>query len=306
MPDIISVSRRTDIPMYFANWFALRRSEGRAEFRNAFGGKGTVSLRNEDVLGYLFWTKYALPFADQLQSLWDDGVPYVFQYTITGYGRDLEPYVPNTKRAIDNFVVVSHQLPSPECIQWRYDPIILCETYSHTFHLKNFRRIAKALQGATHVVNTSFVEPYVKTIRRLADPSVLYRRIDPNRHKAVSVRYPDLLQVGHEGHVLLDELKSIAREYGMELRACSNPEWDLPLSQCCGMELFEPYGSRLVERLTDLPEAPSRISCRCLKSVDIGMDNTCLAGCPYCYVVISHQTAVNNFRRHSPTSTMLR
>jgi hypothetical protein len=92
----------------------------------------------------------------------------------------------------------------------------------------------------------------------------------------------------------------------MELRSCSNPELALPVSQCCSAELFAPYGESLKRELGNLRPRPSRESCRCLETVDIGMDNTCLAGCKYCYVLASHQTAVNNFRHHDPRGVSLR
>jgi hypothetical protein len=59
MKHIISASRRTDIPRYFGPWFTECRRAGVAEYRNVFGGGGRVSLRAEDVLAYLFWTKSA-------------------------------------------------------------------------------------------------------------------------------------------------------------------------------------------------------------------------------------------------------
>ncbi len=306
MAKIISASRRTDIPRYFARFFAERRKAGYVEFRNAFGGKGSVSLRDEDVFGYLFWTRLARPFDDNLCALHDDGIPHVFQYTITGYGRDLEPCTPGMVTAIEDFRSVSARLPDPACIQWRYDPIILSETYGVGWHVKNFGRLAGELAGATRVVNTSLIEPYQKAIRRVADATVHYREIDPSRHKAAAKKHPDLLQAGESAHRLLEELGGIASEHGMELRACSNPELALPVSQCCSTELFSPYGEPLKRELGSLSPRPSRESCRCLETVDIGMDNTCLAGCKYCYVLVSHQTAVNNFRHHDPRGVSLR
>ena len=92
----------------------------------------------------------------------------------------------------------------------------------------------------------------------------------------------------------------------MELRACSNPELGLPASQCCSAEMFAPYGEQLKPELADLRPRPSREGCRCLEAVDIGMDNTCLAGCKYCYVLVSHESAVENFRRHDPKDLSLR
>jgi hypothetical protein len=306
MAKIISASRRTDIPRYFARFFNERRRAGCVGFRNAFGGKGSASLREEDVLGYLFWTRFARPFADNLGTLRDQGVPHVFQYTITGYGRDLEPHTPSAARAVEDFLAVSSRLPDPACIQWRYDPLIVSDTYDVGWHLENFASLAGELAQATRVVNTSLIEPYQKTIRRVADATVHYRKIDPSRHKSVAKRYPALPQASESTHQLLRDLGNIASEHGMELRACSNPELGLPTSQCCSAEMFAPYGAQVERELADLRPRPSREGCRCLEAVDIGMDNTCLAGCKYCYVLVSHESAVNNFRRHDPRGVSVR
>ena len=214
--------------------------------------------------------------------------------------------MPPWHRAVDEFAAVSGALPSPACIQWRYDPIVLSDRYGVDHHLRNVRSIAAALKGATQVLNTSFVEPYLKAIRRVNDPTACYRTVDPKRHRTAATRYADLGQVGPEGATLLEGLSAIAAEHGMALRVCSNPEWQMPQAQCCSAELFEPYGARITEAVARLPRGPSRDGCRCLKSIDIGMDNTCLGGCRYCYVVQSQKTALNNFKRHDPTAPMLR
>ncbi len=306
MKPIISASRRTDIPRFYPTWFGERRRAGHAAFRNAFGGPGSVSLRPEDVLGYLFWTRDARPFRKQLRMLREEGTPYAFHFTINAYGKDLDRHVPPWHRAVDEFAAVSGALPSPACIQWRYDPIVLSDRYGVDHHLRNVRSIAAALKGATQVLNTSFVEPYLKAIRRVNDPTACYRTVDPKRHRTAATRYADLGQVGPEGATLLEGLSAIAAEHGMALRVCSNPEWQMPQAQCCSAELFEPYGARITEAVARLPRGPSRDGCRCLKSIDIGMDNTCLGGCRYCYVVQSQKTALNNFKRHHPTAPMLR
>lgn len=306
MANLISASRRTDIPRFYARWFAERRRAGWAEFRNAFGGGGRVSLSNEDVTGYLFWTRYARPFAKALRDLLDEGIPCAFQYTINGYGREIEPHSPRLERALADFVALSARLPAPPCIQWRYDPILLSDQYRVDDHLRRFRRIATALSGATRVVNTSIVEPYLKTVRRLADPTVRYRDFDPKQHPTVAARYPHLGQIAGDAQPLLEGLAAIAAENGMELRVCSNPEYALPQAQCCSVESFAPYGAAVVERVATLQPGPSRAGCRCLKTVDIGMDNTCIGGCDYCYVVQSQPTALRNYQHHDPAAARLR
>jgi hypothetical protein len=310
-PKLISASRRTDIPRFYARWFGERRRRGFAESRTTFGVAGRVSLRRADVLGFLFWTRDAGPFMKELEALRVEEIPYAFQFTINGYGRELEPRRPKLAEAIKSFLAVSSTLKGPESIQWRYDPIVVSDRYPAAHHVRQFERIARQLAGATRVVNVSFVEPYAKALRRIADPGVQYRAVDPRRHKSVARRHPDL-PVVEEPESLLKELSAVAEEIGIELRVCCNPEYSglllgLPeRSQCIGPELFAPHGVELVARLSSLPEAPSRSACRCLKSQDIGMDETCVGGCKYCYVTTSGRASLENFEKHDPRSPTLR
>jgi hypothetical protein len=310
-PKLISASRRTDIPRFYARWFGERRRQGFAESRTVFGVPGRISLRRADVLGFLFWTRDARPFMKELEALRSEGIPYAFQFTINGYGRELEPRRPGVAEATGSFLAVSSSLRGPESIQWRYDPIVVSDRYPAADHVRRFEGIARELAGATRVVNVSFVEPYAKAIRRIADPGVQYRAVDPERHRSVARRHPDL-PVVKEADSLLRELSGVAEGLGIELRVCCNPEYSGPLlglpnrSQCIGPELFAPYGDEILARVSSLPEAPSRSACRCLQSRDIGMDETCPGGCKYCYVTKSGRTSLENFEKHDPNSPTLR
>jgi hypothetical protein len=310
-PKLISASRRTDIPRFYARWFGERRRQGFAESRTVFGVATRVSLQRGDVLGFLFWTRDARPFAKELEALRVEGIPYALQFTINGYGRELEPRRPELAGAIESFLAVSSSLKGPESIQWRYDPIVVSDRYPVEHHVRQFESIARQLAGATRVVNVSFIEPYAKAIRRIADPGVQYRAVDPGRHRSVAKRYPGLPVVG-QADSLLKELSAVAWGSGIELRVCCNPEYSEPLpgspkrSQCIGPELFAPYGDELLSRVSSLPEAPSRAACRCLKSQDIGMDETCASGCKYCYVTSSGRASLENFEKHDPKSPALR
>lgn len=188
----------------------------------------------------------------------------------------------------------------------RYDPIVLSDQYGAGFLLQRFGEIAAALAGATRVVNTSVVEPYLKTVRRLGDPTVQYRVPDPQRHRTVAARNPNLGQAAGGLALLLKGLAEIAAEQKMELRLCSNPEFQMPASQCCSIECFEPYGAEVTRQVASLRQGPSRTACRCVKTVDIGMDNTCVAGCRYCYAVQSHEAALRNFKKANPSVSRLR
>ncbi len=293
-PRIVSASRRTDIPQFYGDWFASRRRAGYCESRNVFGGEYRISLRNEDVLAYLFWSKNTAPFERQLVSLLEEGMPVAVQFTVTGYGSGIEANIPGTSVTIPAFRRASSLLAGPEAIQWRYDPILLSEAFDPAWHRKNFRRIASRLEGAALVCNVSFIEPYLKVVRRM-DPGTAYRTGAAARLRHAAGRLSGLREAGEEGARLAEDLASIAREHGMELRSCSDRGIPLPPAQCCGAELFRGYG--IAGKLEKIPGSPSRPSCRCLKVSDIGMDNTCPGGCRYCYVTDSTVTAERNHRR---------
>jgi hypothetical protein len=308
---LVSASRRCDVPRYHARWFAERLAAGVAEHRTAFGVEGRTSLALEDVLGFLFWTRDARPLQAQLEQLLAADIPCAFQFTLNGYGREVEPHRPSLAGSIGSFRAVAQVLPHVDAIQWRYDPILLSERYSAEYHRQRFAEIAKQLAGYTRVVNVSVVEPYLKAIRRMPDPTLEYRKADPFRHKTVARNYPEL-PVARGVAELLRDLAGIAHTHGIELRVCCNPEYSselfpaLPRSQCIGAELFASYAGERARVIAELPPAPSRSSCRCLRSVDIGMDNTCLCGCRYCYVTTSLESAIENYRHLDPGSPRLR
>ena len=175
--------------------------------------------------------------------------------------------------------------------------------FTADWHRANFSCIASRLQGATRVCNTSFIEPYIKVVRRMGE-GVTYRSVDTERHKQVVRKHPGLRQAGGSEKRLIEDLSIIAREHGIELRSCSNPESKLPTATCCGIELFDGYG--IGEKVLALGPGPSRAGCQCLKTLDIGMDNTCPGGCGYCYVTNAPGTVAKNVESHSPASVRMR
>ena len=72
MKRIISVSRRTDIPAFYGDWFMRRLEEGFAGVVNPFDGrKYIVSLKPEDVVCFVFWSKNFSPFLENLEAIED-------------------------------------------------------------------------------------------------------------------------------------------------------------------------------------------------------------------------------------------
>ena len=94
---IISASRRTDIPAYYSTWFINRLREGFLCVRNPMNPHqvSRVSLARDVLDCIVFWTKNAAPMLDKLDALQD--YTYYFQFTLTGYGRDIEAHLPDKK-----------------------------------------------------------------------------------------------------------------------------------------------------------------------------------------------------------------
>jgi hypothetical protein len=90
---IISASRRTDIPAFYAEWFMNRIREGYLCVRNPFNAHQVrrVDLSPESVEAIVFWTKDLRPMTIHLDELDERGYRYYFQFTLTGYPEVLEP-----------------------------------------------------------------------------------------------------------------------------------------------------------------------------------------------------------------------
>jgi hypothetical protein len=295
---IISASRRTDIPHFFGAWFERRRRAGFVKARSVFGVTSSISLHPDNVGAFLFWTKNAEPFLKNLGSLADERIPFAFQYTINGYPEVIEPRTPELSQCIATFLKVRRLLPSSAAIQWRYDPVLISRLTPPEWHLRQFHTIAAQLAGHTQVVNCSVVQAYRSNIKRLQPLEVSFRP------SSIDHQQTPLSAAGDETRQLLAELASIARAHGLQLRACADPGWGLPPAQCCSAELYSAH-PELLQKLARLKSKPTRSGCRCIPSADIGMDNTCIGGCAYCYAVRNPSRALEQFEKHSPEAPAL-
>jgi len=164
---ILSVSRRTDIPNYYSEWFYNRIKEGYVYVRNPMNIHqiSKIALSPEVVDCIVFWTKNPEPMLHRLDEL--SAYKYYFQFTLTGYGRDMECGVPHKKEImIPIFQSLSHKIGSKRVI-WRYDPIIFTKAYTPEYHLRAFEQIAAALTGYTNKCVISFVDFYAKNKRNM-------------------------------------------------------------------------------------------------------------------------------------------
>lgn len=262
---ILSVSRRTDIPNYYADWFLNRIKEGYLYVRNPMNAHqvSKIVLSPELVDCIVFWTKNPEPMLDRLEEL--KPYPYYFQFTLTGYGSDIERNVPHKKKhMIPVFQKLSQRIGQARVI-WRYDPILFTQKYTPAYHLKAFEQIAVALRGYTAKCVISFVDDYAKNAKSMAAVAP-YKLTDS------------------ELTAFAGELAAIAEENGMMVGSCAE-KVDL---SACGIEHNCCIDKELIERLTGVPiqagkDRNQRKECGCVESVEVGTYDTCRNGCLYCY-----------------------
>ena len=282
---IINTGSRTDIPAYFSEWFYNRIREGYVLTRNPYYPQQVtrLSLSPEVVDCICFCTKNPAPMLDRLDKL--DSYGQFWFVTITPYGKDVEPGVPDKKQVIQSFQQLSSKV-GRHGIGWRYDPIFLMEKYTLEYHLQAFEQMAQALSGYTEQCVISFIDLYEKTKKNF--PGV----------RAVSRL---------EQEQITEAFVEIAQRYGMQIYTCLENEdlarFGVDTSGCMTQKIIE----RAIGQNLTVPKSLSaaREGCQCLLGNDIGMYNTCGHGCRYCYANYDMDTVHKNMRLHDPTSPLL-
>lgn len=337
-PVILSASRSTDIPAYYGQWFMNRLRAGWCAWVNPFNRRPSyVSFR--DVKAVVFWTKNPAPFLQHLDELDARGLHYYFQYTLNDYEREgFEPNVPAHEKRIETFRRLSERI-GPDRVVWRFDPIILSPGTGPRDILMRIWTIGKALRGLTKKLVVSFVDvgAYRKVQANLVRDTDLYTR------ETVLSAEPDEAQRREicEGLAKIRE-RWHSEGWDIEISSCAEEAdlaaWGITHNRCIDGELMERvFGEdkALVHFLHSgkLPEAPAagadslfgdpvipvvpvskrrnlkdkgqREACGCIVSKDIGMYDTCMHFCAYCYANASRKTVLENRRRHDPESPFL-
>ena len=161
---IFSASRRTDIPTYYSEWLCNRLEAGNVCVRHDARRVTRYVFSREAVDCLVLWTKNPLPLLDWLGLL--RGWPCVFQFTLTGYGRDVEPGLPDKLELVEAMKRLSEAFGSERVI-WRYDPVFFSGAYSLSWHVRCFDALTERLEGVTRTCVVSFLDMYPKLRRRI-------------------------------------------------------------------------------------------------------------------------------------------
>ena len=284
---ILSVSRRTDIPAFYSEWFINRIREKSVMVRNPmnYHSISCIDLSPDVVDCIVFWSKNPKPLFKYLDEL-DKNYKFYFQYTINAYDKDLESNLPSLDERINNFIILSKRY-GKEKVVWRYDPIIITGNNTLEWHLGKFEYIANKLNGYVSSCVFSFIDVYDKNKGNL------------NRVKIQNLQQKEMTEIAKE-------LKKIADKYNIKLKTCSE---DIDLStvgiakSCCiDPDLICDIINCKIKAVKDKNQRPS---CGCVESIDIGQYNTCKHACIYCYANYSNEAVKNNCKKHIPTSPLL-
>ncbi len=281
---IINTGQRTDIPAFYAKWFANRLKEGFVCVRNPYNPNQVSRYRLDpavvDVIG--FCTKNPEPMFPYMDLLKDYG-QYWF-VTLTSYGRDIEPNVPDKHRLLEDFKKLS-AIVGVNSIGWRYDPIFISERYTMDYHLRAFQQIAEELSGYTETVVISFIDLYPK----------------------VRKNFPEAQEVTREQRLALGrEMIRIASSCGMTVKPCAEgDELSVYGADCSGCMKISDYEKAIGKHLNVPKKKGAREACACYLSCDIGAYNTCKHLCRYCYANTEPSKVLAQSRLHDPKSPFL-
>ncbi len=278
---IISASRRTDIPALYPEWFVNRLLEGEVLVPNPYNRKkvSRIELSPKVVDCIVFWTKNPEPMLPYLKMIDLLDYQYYFEMTITDYGREMEPSLPSVEESIASFILLSERI-GKERIDFRFDPIILNEDYPLSWHLEKFDMMCRWLHRYTTRCIISFVDHYKGC--PFLEPEEEEMRGAAKELAKIAAKYGLPLYTCAE--------KIDLKQYGINHAACIDPE---KIRQLTGYKLD-------IGR-----DSSQRKECNCCKSIDIGMYDTCIHGCKYCYATGGGRNAGKKYKLHNPSSPIL-
>ena len=326
-PIIISASRSTDIPAFYAMWFFNRLAKGYCTWYNPFNINQKMYISFEKCRVVVFWTKNPAPIIPYLPELDKRGIHYYFQVTLNDYVKEgFEPNVPSVEKRVETFKNLSN-LIGKEKVIWRFDPLIITPDIGPRELLTRIWHVGNRLKGYTDKLVFSFVDvkAYRKVQNNLVKDTMLFTKEDVENAEA-----------NHAQRIeIVEGLKKIREAWHKE-------DWDVEMATCAEDIDLEAYGiehnrcidGELMKRIFaddkelvyylhtlkwpekdmfgEIPPIPNKAKnvkdtgqrkiCGCMVSKDIGMYNTCRHLCVYCYANTSKELVLKNKDKHNGES----
>ena len=325
-PVIISASRSTDIPAFYAKWFFNRLAKGYCAWYNPFNQqKMYISFERCRVI--VFWTKNPAPIIPYLPELDKRGIHYYFQVTLNDYVKEgFEPNVPSVEERVETFKKLS-SLVGNEKVIWRFDPLIITPNIGPRELLTRIWHVGNQLKGYTDKLVFSFVDvkAYRKVQNNLVKETMLFTKEDVENAEANHAQRIEIVA----------GLKKIREAWHKE-------GWDIEMATCAedidlgtyGIEHNRCIDGELMKRIFaddkelvyylhtlkwpekdmfgEIPPIPNKTKnvkdtgqrkiCGCMVSKDIGMYNTRRHFCVYCYANTSKELVLKNKDKHNDES----
>jgi hypothetical protein len=285
---IVSASRRTDIPAFYAQWFLNRLNAGEVIIRNPFNPHqvSRVGINRQNVDCIVFWTKNPSSMMKRNTELNSYKIPYYYLYTVNPYGKDLEPNLVDLQTRVEIFRALSGSLGNQRVV-WRYDPIIFTDDMDVDFHKTQFASLARSLEGYTRRCVISFLHLNVKCRKNLKNFSLVEGSDDQRRELGSALR-----KTAASRNI---ELVSCALEHELTSVGIRN-------GKCIDDELISKITRKTLSVKKDRHQ---RAACNCVESVDVGAYNTCAHLCVYCYANSDAKRVVENVHMHDQQSPLL-
>ena len=220
---ILSVSRRTDIPAFFSEWFFNRIKAGEVY---------VPGPRNEHVISrfditpdvtdcIVFWSKNPAPMLAHLDEL-DRLIPnYYFQFTLNDYDAErIEPHVPPVSARVETFRQLSERLGCDRVV-WRFDPLILTDKLGVKDLLEKVKRLGDQIAPLTSRLVFSFIDiaAYKKVAANMERGGVQAREFTPDEMEEMAAGIGSLVKEWGITAGTCGELRDLDR-YGIEHNRC--------------------------------------------------------------------------------------
>jgi len=276
MKEVISASRRTDMPSWYLDRLIRFVRQGYASVPNPYSRKViAVDLRPENVHTIVLWSKNFGGFLEKSGCF--SRYHLYFLFTINDMPA-LEPGIPPLSERLDQLKELALRFGA-ERIAWRYDPVIFTRD-GPVSPVETFDRIGERISraGVKRAI-FSFLDLYGKVKNR------------NERFSLNLIEPPMSAKVEYAGRMAVT-----AKELGLSLESCSEH-----LEPIDGITPSACINGRLLSKLSGEPaklakDSGQRGACNCTVSRDIGSYRAmpCFNGCLYCYanpVIDNHSSA---------------
>ena len=322
-PEIVSASRSTDIPAFYADWFFHRLKVGYSAWTNPFNGvKSYVSYNKTRFI--VFWSKNPKPLLPYLPFLKERNIKCYIQYTLNDYEQEKLEKVPLLNDRIETFKLLVDQLGKGAVI-WRFDPMILTDDISVDDLLQKVQKIGDQLKDYTEKLVFSYADIalYKKVKHNLEANGIPYHEWDEERMEDFAKKLSAMNQErGWKFQLATCGEKIDIKKHGILHNRCIDGDlitklaWDdkelmefmkVKIKDVPAPSLFGqsglPEGAILLPHnkyfiSTHKKDPGQRQFCECMASKDIGEYNTCPHLCEYCYANTTKPLALANWKRH--------